>query len=54
MYNNELTCKSRDIQNYQNSWLVHCRPMYDVLTSDAEQNMDIFRLYSPSEEVDYF
>lgn len=48
-----LSDESPDVQCYQNSWLVHCRPLQDTLTSDS-QSREVLRLYIPAGETDYF
>ena len=54
MRDSDLTCDSRSVQNYENSWLVHCKPRQEVVYSDDGLGRNVLYLYSPDDEVDYF
>ena len=48
---------SPDVQNYENAWLVHTRPLQQVLTADVDgtsYSRTVLKLYSPSRETDYY
>lgn len=54
MHSYDLTCDSKDIQCYANSWLVHCRPEQEALSSENGPGRTVLKLYSPADETDYY
>jgi len=54
MRDQQLVCDSDDIQCYQNSWLVHCRPYTATERLEDGQTRTVFSLYAPDAETDYF
>ena len=54
MRDEQISCDSSDVQQYQNSWLVMCRIGQETLTSDSDLGRPVFTLYPPTDEVDYF
>lgn len=55
MHSYDLSCSSRDVQCYENPWLVHCRPEQEVLSPEAGgAGRTVLELYSPADETDYY
>lgn len=54
MRDSQLTCDSPDIQQYQNSWLVRCRPWLETISASSGPGRVAFMLYPQPGEVDYF
>ena len=54
MHNYDFSCRSRDVQCYENSWLVHCKPEQETLSSENGIDRTVLKLYCPAEETDYY
>lgn len=53
-YKYTLSTTSREVQTYQNSWLVRARPRLEQITPEGGMTRTALTLYPDSNETDYF